>query len=114
MSDRTDLVDRQIAAYQERDLNAFLAFYANGCQDPPIRRQRRRRRHRRPALFLRAAAPRQPRTQGADPAPDRGRRLVIDEEETTGVNVPGYPATVHAVVIYQVKDGLIHEFIFLA
>jgi hypothetical protein len=38
---------------------------------------------------------------------------VIDEEETTGVNVPGYPATLHAVVIYQVKDGRIHDVIFL-
>jgi hypothetical protein len=38
---------------------------------------------------------------------------VIDEEETTGVNVPGYPATMHAVVIYQVKGGLIHDVIFL-
>jgi hypothetical protein len=38
---------------------------------------------------------------------------VIDEEETTGVNVPGYPATMHAVVNYQVKDRLIHDVIFL-
>jgi hypothetical protein len=28
MSDTTDLVDRQIGAYQERDLGAFLACYA--------------------------------------------------------------------------------------
>jgi len=113
MSDTTDLVDRQIAAYQERDLNAFLAFYAKDVRirqfdgsvvadgtdglrsfyEPLFRDS--------PALKARILH----RIAAGD--------YVIDEEETTGVNVPGYPPTIHAVVIYQVKDGLIHDVIFL-
>jgi hypothetical protein len=113
MSDTTDLVDLQIAAYKERDLDAFLALYAkdarirqfdgtvvadgtNGLRSfyeplfrdsPGLKAQ----------ILHRIAA----------------GGYVIDEEETTGVNVPGYPATMHAVVVYQVKDGLIHDVIFL-
>jgi len=31
----------------------------------------------------------------------------------TGINLPEYPANLHAVVVYQVADGLIHDVIFL-
>jgi hypothetical protein len=113
MSDTTDLVDRQIAAYQERNLAAFLALYA---KDARIRQfdgsliadgTNGLRSFYQP-LFR--------------DSPDLKAQIlhriaagdyVIDEEEITGVNVPGYPATIHAVVIYQVKDGLIHDVIFL-
>jgi hypothetical protein len=106
-------VDRQIAAYQERDLDAFLASYAKDVRirqfdgsvvadgtdsvrsfyEPLFRNS--------PGLKARILH----RIAAGD--------YVIDEEETTGVNAPGYPATMHAVVIYQVKDGLIHDVIFL-
>jgi hypothetical protein len=38
---------------------------------------------------------------------------VIDEEEASGVNLPGYPADLHAVVVYQVRDGFIQYLILL-
>jgi hypothetical protein len=106
-------VDRQIAAYQDRNLAAFLALYAkdarirqfdgslitdgtNGLRSfyQPLFRDS-------PGLKAQILH----RIAASD--------YVIDEEEITGVNVPGYPATIHAVVIYQVKDGLIHDVIFL-
>jgi uncharacterized protein (TIGR02246 family) len=113
MSDTTDLVDRQIAAYQERDLAAFLALYAKDARirqfdgsviadgteglrsfyEPLFRGS--------PGLHARILH----RITAGD--------YVIDEEETTGVNVPGYPPTIHAVAIYQVNDGLIHDVILL-
>jgi len=113
MSDTTDVVDRQIAAYQERNLDAFLDLYA---KDARIRQfdgsvvvggTDGLRSFYEP-LFrdspgLKASVLH--RIAAGD--------YVIDEEETTGVNVPGYPATMHAVVIYQVKHGLIHDVIFL-
>jgi hypothetical protein len=38
---------------------------------------------------------------------------VDDEEERTGLNAPGWPSEIHAVVVYQVRDGLIQDAIFL-
>ena len=106
-------MDRQITAYQERNLATFLAFYAKDARirqfdgslvaggtdglrsfyEPLFRDG--------PGLKARILH----RIAAGD--------YVIDEEETTGVHVPGYPATMHAVVIYQVKDRLIHDVIFL-
>jgi hypothetical protein len=34
---------------------------------------------------------------------------VIDEEDLTGFVAAGFPTTMHAVVIYQVRDGLIRH-----
>jgi hypothetical protein len=41
------------------------------------------------------------------------RDYVIDEEEVSGINVAGYPAEMHAAVVYQIRDGLIHDLIFI-
>jgi hypothetical protein len=113
MSDTTDLVDRQVAAYQDRDIDAFLASYAPGariCQfdgsvlaggTDGLRSFYQPLFRDSPGLKAQILH----RIAAGD--------YVIDEEQTTGVNVPGYPATLHAVVIYQVKDGLIRDVIFL-
>jgi hypothetical protein len=113
MSDTTDLVDRQIAAYQERDLTAFLAFYAKDARirqfDGSVLADGTDALRSFYAPLFRDSPGLQARILHRIAAGD----YVVDEEETTGVNVPGYPATIHAVVIYQVKDGLIHDVIFL-
>ena len=38
---------------------------------------------------------------------------VIDEEDISGMVVAGFPPTVHAVAIYRVRDGLIHDVVLL-
>jgi len=38
---------------------------------------------------------------------------VIDEEEISGFVMAGFPATMHAVVVYLVRDGLIQEVMLL-
>ena len=38
---------------------------------------------------------------------------VIDEEEISGFVMAGSPPTIHAVVVYQVQDGLIREVMLL-
>jgi hypothetical protein len=38
---------------------------------------------------------------------------VIDEEQVTGFNLPGYPRQLHAVVAYQVTGGKIHGVTFI-
>jgi uncharacterized protein (TIGR02246 family) len=113
MSDTTDLVDRQIAAYQERDLDAFLTFYAKDVRirqfDGSVVADGTDGLRSFYEPLFRDSPQLKARILHRIAAGD----YVIDEEETTGVNVPGYPATMHAVVIYQVKDGLIHDVIFL-
>jgi hypothetical protein len=39
---------------------------------------------------------------------------VIDEEQIKGFNLPGFPAELHAVVIYRVKDDKIQEVVLLS
>jgi hypothetical protein len=34
---------------------------------------------------------------------------VIDEEDITGFVLDGFPPAMHAVVIYRVREGLIHD-----
>jgi hypothetical protein len=41
------------------------------------------------------------------------RDYVIDEEEASGINVAGYPTRMHAVAVYQVREALIQDVIFL-
>jgi len=38
---------------------------------------------------------------------------VIDEEEISGFVMAGFPAMMHAVVVYLVRDGLIQEVMLL-
>jgi hypothetical protein len=38
---------------------------------------------------------------------------VIDEEDISGMVVAGSPRTVHAVAIYRVRDGLIHDVVLV-
>jgi len=113
MSDTTDLVDRQITAYQKRDLDAFLTFYAKDVRirqfDGNILADGTDGLRSFYEPLFRDSPQLKARILHRIAASD----YVSDEEETTGVNVPGYPATMHAVVIYQVKDGLIHDVIFL-
>jgi len=103
MSEATDLVDRQVAAYQARDLDGFLRFYgaviAGGMEGmrafyEPLFRDS-------PELSAKVLN----RIVIGD--------CVIDEEKVSGINVAGYPAQMHAAVVYQIRDGLIRGVIFL-
>jgi hypothetical protein len=38
---------------------------------------------------------------------------VIDEEDVTGFILAGFPPAMYAVVVYRVRDGLIHDVAFL-
>ena len=109
MSDATDLVDRQIAAYRARDLEAFLSFYApdvkirdfdgNVMMDGQDGMQAMYGALFRDSPDLRLDTP--SRMVAGD--------YVIDEEDLTGFVAAGFPTTMHAVVIYQVRDGLIRH-----
>jgi hypothetical protein len=100
MSEATDVVDRQVAAYRDRDLERFLACYSADVMEAM--------RGQYGALFrdspqLRADIPR--RIVAGD--------YVIDEEYGSGIVMAGFPPTEHIAVLYWVRDGLIHDVILL-
>lgn len=113
MSEAADAVDRQVAAYRDRDLERFLGCYAadvkvrdfdgNVLMDglEAVRGQYGPAFRNSPQLQV-----------------DIPRRIVagdyvIDEEDVSGMVVAGFPPTMHAAVIYRVRDGLIHDVVLL-
>jgi len=113
MSEATDVVDRQVAAYRDRDLERFLGCYAAGVRvrdfdgnvlmDGLEAMRAQYGPMLRDSSQLRAEIPR--RIVAGD--------YVIDEEDISGMVVAGFPRTVHAVAIYRVRDGLIHDVVLL-
>ena len=113
MSEATDVVDRQIAAFRGRDLDGFLGCYAAdvkirdfdgnvlmdgleamGGQYGPLFRDS-------PQLSV-----------------DIPRRMVagdyvVDEENLSGFILAGFPPQMRAVVVYRVHGGLIHDVVLL-
>lgn len=114
MPDATDLVDRQIAAYRDRDLAGFLSCYAadvkirdfagNVLMDGLEALRSRYGQLFRDSPELKVEIPR--RMVAGD--------HVIDEEDISGFVAPGFPPTLHAVVVYLVRDGLIREVMLIS
>jgi hypothetical protein len=38
---------------------------------------------------------------------------VVDEEDISGFILAGFPPAMHAVVVYRIQDGLIHDVVLL-
>jgi hypothetical protein len=110
----TDVVDRQLAAFNARDINSFVTCYAEGAAvlqpdgsvlasgHDEIRRQYGELFDRSPDL--RAVIPNR---IAVGP-------VVVDEELITGFNLPGAPSEMHSVVAYRVNDDLIDHARILA
>lgn len=102
-----DIVDRQIAAYNARDVDAFAACYADDIVVEELDG---------PTLIEGIDDLRRIYGEFFDASPDlhadvRSRVVlggtVIDEEEITGMNAPDTPSEMRAVVIYRVRNGKI-------
>ena len=102
-----DPVQRQLDAFNRRDLADFLAAYApevvieDGAGNVLMRGHDGMRAMYGP-LFARS-----PDLHAAVVKRIAVGDHVIDEERTTGVNFPGYPAELHAAVIYRLAGGKI-------
>jgi hypothetical protein len=113
VSEATDVVDRQVAAYRDRDLERFLACYAADAKIKDfdgnvLMDGLEAMRGQYGALFrdspqLRADIPH--RIEAGD--------YVIDEEYDSGIVLTGFPSELHIAVVYRVRDGLIHDVILL-
>ena len=113
MPEATEVVDRQIAAFLDRDLERYLACFAAGVKvrdfdgnvlmDGPeaMRGQYGPLFRDSPELSVRI-----PRRMVAG-------EYVIDEEDLSGFILAGFPPEMHAVVVYRVREGLIHDMVLL-
>ena len=113
MSAVTDLVDRQIAGFRDRDLEAFLGCYAD---DVTIRDfagsvlmdGKAGMRGQYESLFRDS-----PQLSVAIPNRITAGDFVVDEEDVSGFILAGFPDTMKAVVVYLVRDGLIKDAVFV-
>ncbi len=100
------VVDRQLDAYNARALEPFLACYAPDCVVETAAGQRLMEGRD----GLRAVYG--PLANSPALRAEVVRRIavgafVVDEERVRGLNLPGFPAEMHAAMVYQVRDGLI-------
>ena len=114
MSEATDLVDRQVAAWRDRDLERFLGFYAPDVKvrdlDGNVLMDGLEAMRGQYGQLFRDS----PELSGEIPRRMVIGDYVIDEEDISGFILPGFPATLHAVVIYRVQDGQIREVVLLS
>ncbi len=113
MSEASDVVDRQVAAYRDRDLERFLACYAAGVKirdfdGTVLMDGLEAMRGQYGALFRDS-----PQLKADIPTRIVAGDYVIDEEYGSGIVMAGFPTEEHIAVIYRVRDGLIHDVILL-
>jgi uncharacterized protein (TIGR02246 family) len=113
MSEATDLVDRQVAAYQARDLDSFLSFYAEDVKVRDLDGTVIAVGLDGMRAFYEPLFRDSPQLSAKILNRIAIRNHVIDEEGVSGINLAGYPAEMHAAVVYQIRDGLIHDVIFI-
>ncbi|MFZ0994726.1 MAG: nuclear transport factor 2 family protein [Candidatus Dormiibacterota bacterium] len=109
MSQATELVDRQIAAYNLCLLDAFVACYSADARisqpDGSLLADGQTEiRARYGELFGQS-----PKLHAEIRARIEVGPFVLDEEFITGFGLPGMPTEVHAAAAYRVADGLIQS-----
>lgn len=102
-----DPVQQQLDAYNARDLEAFLACYAPdvAVEDAAGVRMMEGREGMRAVygpLFANS-----PDLHAEVVTRIAVGAFVVDEERVRGLNLPGFPAEMHAAMVYQVRDGQI-------
>ena len=109
MTTPREVIDRQLAACNRRDVEEFVASYASDAtivqpDGSLLASGHDEIRARYGELFDQSPALR---------AEIRHRievgGVVIDEEQVTGFVLPGMPPEIHAAAVYRVLDGLIHD-----
>jgi hypothetical protein len=113
MAEITDVVDRQAAAFRNRDLDGFLACYSPGVRirdfdgnvimagHEAIRGMYGPLFRDSPELSVEILS----RIAAGD--------YVIDAEHLSGFILAGYPSEMQVAVIYRLRDGLIQDVVLL-
>jgi len=107
MATASDVVDQQVAAYNRRDIDGFVACYAEHAKvvqpdGSMLASGHAEIRARYGELFQ----------LSPDLRAEISNRIeigavVIDEERVTGFVLPNMPSEIHVAVVYRIADGLI-------
>lgn len=109
-----DPVQEQLDAYNARDLERFLACYADdvvvtSADGTAMMSGIDAMRTVYSALFANS-----PNLRAELGVRFKAGRYVVDEERVTGLNLPGLPESMHAAVAYRVEVGRIVHVVVLA
>jgi hypothetical protein len=113
LTEEIELIESQIAAVRNHDLEGFLSFYA---EDIKIRDfDGNVLLHGRAAMRVQYEPLFRDSLELSVEVPLRitAGEFVIEEENISGFILAGFPETMHAVVIYRVRAGLIRDMTFL-
>jgi len=113
MSDATDVVDAQVEAYRAKDVERFLACYAEDASvvlfdGTPMFADRKAMREQYGKLF--AASPDLQLTIANRVT---AGEFVVDEEHVSGVHFGDMPTEMTALSVYRVTDGKISRLMLL-
>jgi hypothetical protein len=109
MTTASEVVDRQLDAYNQRDLDAFVACYAPDAtvmqpSGSMLASGHQEIRERYGELLAGSPSLRAVILNRIEVG-----TVVIDDERVTGFVLPGMPSEIHAAVVYRVVDGLIQN-----
>jgi hypothetical protein len=106
-----DVVERQLSAYNERDLEAYCGLFASDAFLFMVREEYEIARGRAAIRdFYQARFTSSPELQCEIVSRIVIADLVIDHERVTGIG----PRVIEIVAVYEVRDGLIHSVRFLS
>jgi hypothetical protein len=113
MSDATDVVDAQIAAFNARDVEGFLSYYADDASvvvfdGTPMFPDKEVMREQYGKLFADS-----PDLHVDVPSRMEAGEFVVDEEHLSGMQFEGMPPQMTALSVYRVADGKIARLMLL-
>jgi uncharacterized protein (TIGR02246 family) len=107
MSEVTDVVDAQVAAYFARDLERFVACYAHDVVITNAAGQVMAEGHDALRRMYGELFENSPQLAGRIANRIVVGHFVADHEEIEGFNMPGSPITIRAIAVYEVTDRTI-------
>jgi hypothetical protein len=104
-----EVVDQQIAAYNQRDIDGFVACYADNATVVQPDGSLLASGHDEIRAIYGGLFDQSPALRAEISNRIEVGTVVIDEERVTGFVLPGMPTEIHGAVVYRVADGLIQD-----
>lgn len=109
MAEVTDLIDKQVAAFNARDLGGFLDCYGDDARIIDGAGSLMAEGHAGMRQMYAPLFENSPNLHAAIANRIQIGTWVIDEEFTTGFVLPGYPTELRAVVVYHIVGSKIAQ-----
>jgi uncharacterized protein (TIGR02246 family) len=107
MSAVSDVVDAQVDAYFARDLERFVACYAPDVVITNAAGEVLADGHDAVRRMYEGLFENSPKLAGRIVDRIQVGNFVADHEQIEGINLPGAPTSIEAIVVYEVADGKI-------